>query len=85
MPDTITTEEQYEAALKRIDEMMDAEEGTPEADELSRLADEVEAYEQLHFNPDDWTCTCIDFKGEDPFCRMHGHRRRERHAPEDPS
>ncbi|MEZ5289827.1 MAG: hypothetical protein R2745_01965 [Vicinamibacterales bacterium] len=38
----------YTAALARIDELMDAVPGTPEADELEVLADLVEHYEEKH-------------------------------------
>jgi HTH-type transcriptional regulator / antitoxin HigA len=41
----IHTEQDYEAALTRIDALMDAEPGTPEGDELDVLADLVEHYE----------------------------------------
>lgn len=71
------TPEQYEAAMARIDELMDAQEGTPEAEELSRLADLANAYEQDNFPIEEYTCTCIDVYGEDPFCKFHGDRRNE--------
>ncbi|MGC1588396.1 MAG: transcriptional regulator, partial [Rhodomicrobium sp.] len=45
----IRTEADHKAALARIDALMDAEVGTPEADELSVLVDLVEAYEAKHF------------------------------------
>lgn len=45
----IRTEADHKAALARIDALMDAAAGTPEADELSVLADLVEAYEAKHF------------------------------------
>lgn len=45
----IRTEADHEAALARIDALMDAEVGSPEADELSVLAELVEAYETKHF------------------------------------
>jgi HTH-type transcriptional regulator/antitoxin HigA len=45
----IRTEADHRAALARIDELMDAEAGTPEADELSVLADLVAIYEAKHF------------------------------------
>jgi len=45
----IKTEEEYEIVLKRIEKLMDAEAGTPEGDELVRLADIVEAYEDEHY------------------------------------
>jgi HTH-type transcriptional regulator / antitoxin HigA len=45
----IRTETDHRAALARINELMNAEAGTPEADELSVLADLVEVYETKHF------------------------------------
>ena len=45
----IRTEADHEAALVRIAELMSAEAGTPEGDELDVLATLVEAYEQKHF------------------------------------
>jgi HTH-type transcriptional regulator/antitoxin HigA len=42
-------EEELQAALRRIDEILDAPEGTPEYDELIVLSDRVEAYEALHY------------------------------------
>ncbi|KJS27561.1 MAG: hypothetical protein VR75_02495 [Hyphomonadaceae bacterium BRH_c29] len=45
----IRTEADHKAALARIDGLMDAAAGTPEADELSVLADLVEAYEAKQF------------------------------------
>ena len=45
----IRTEADHKAALARIDALMDAVAGTAEADELSVLADLVEAYEAKHF------------------------------------
>ena len=44
----IRTEKDYEAALARIDELMDAELGSPEGDELDVLVDLVELYESKH-------------------------------------
>ena len=44
----IRTEHDYEAALARVDELMDAEFGTPEGEELDVLVDMVEAYESVH-------------------------------------
>jgi HTH-type transcriptional regulator/antitoxin HigA len=44
----IRTEEEYQAALARIDALMDAEFGTPDGDELDVLADLVELYEARH-------------------------------------
>ena len=41
----IRTEEDLERALARIDEIFDAEAGTPESDELDLLSDLVELYE----------------------------------------
>lgn len=45
----VRTEADHKAALARIDALMDAAAGTPEADELSVLAELVEAYEAKHF------------------------------------
>jgi HTH-type transcriptional regulator/antitoxin HigA len=44
----IRTEADYTAALARIDELMDAELGTPEGEELDVLTDLVELYEARH-------------------------------------
>lgn len=41
----IRTEEEYEAALARVEVLMDAEPGTPEDEELDLLVDLVELYE----------------------------------------
>jgi len=48
----IKTEEDYEDTLKRIESLMDAKKGTPEADELDVLATLVEVYEEQHFPMD---------------------------------
>jgi HTH-type transcriptional regulator/antitoxin HigA len=45
----IKTEDDYNATLRRIDELMDAEPGTEEGEELDILATLVEAYESDHF------------------------------------
>jgi HTH-type transcriptional regulator/antitoxin HigA len=45
----IKTESDYEQALSRIEELMDAETGTPEADELELMATLVEMYEDTHY------------------------------------
>jgi HTH-type transcriptional regulator/antitoxin HigA len=45
----IRTDADHAAALRRIDSLMDARAGTPEADELDVLATLVEAYEDRHF------------------------------------
>jgi HTH-type transcriptional regulator/antitoxin HigA len=45
----IETEADYDAALARAAELMDAEEGTPEADELDVIATLIEAYEDKHY------------------------------------
>jgi HTH-type transcriptional regulator/antitoxin HigA len=44
----IRTETDYEAALARIDALMDAEAGTREGEELDLLTDLVELYETKH-------------------------------------
>jgi len=45
----IRTEEDYEAACKKIDTIFQAEPGTPEDDELEILTVLVDAYEEEHF------------------------------------
>ncbi|MFH1115158.1 MAG: helix-turn-helix domain-containing protein [Pseudomonadota bacterium] len=45
----VRTEEDYEAALARIEEIFDAEPDTPEADELEILAALVEVFERKHY------------------------------------
>lgn len=45
----IRTEEDYDAALARIDMLMNADTGTPEGDELDILVTLVEAYEAKHY------------------------------------
>ena len=45
----IRTEDDYDAALKRIDQLMNAELETPEGDELDILVTLVEAYEAKHY------------------------------------
>lgn len=45
----IRTEENYDVALVRIDQLMNAELGTPEGDELDILVTLVEAYEAKHY------------------------------------
>ncbi|MEA2919066.1 MAG: HTH-type transcriptional regulator / antitoxin HigA [Bradyrhizobium sp.] len=44
----IRSEADYDAALARIDALMDAKAGTPEGDELDVLTDLVELYEERH-------------------------------------
>ena len=44
----IRTEADYAAALARIDELMDAEQGSPKGEELDVLVDLVELYESKH-------------------------------------
>ena len=45
----IKTLEDYEAALAEIEELMNAELGTPEGDRLEILATLIEAYEKEHY------------------------------------
>lgn len=47
----IHTDADYEAALRRIDEIFEAEEGTPEDDELEILSAVVASYERKHYPP----------------------------------
>ena len=45
----IKSTQDYERALARVDELMDAEPDTPEGDELDVLVTLVESYEDKHF------------------------------------
>lgn len=45
----IRTKEDFNKALKRIDEIIDAKQGTPEYDELDIISTLVKAYEDIHF------------------------------------
>ncbi len=49
----ITTAADYEAALERVGELMDAERNTPKGDELEVLSLVVDAYEESQFPMDD--------------------------------
>ena len=48
-PTIIKTEEEYEAALTRVAELMDAQPGSADEQELELFALLVEQYEQEHF------------------------------------
>ena len=45
----IKTEEDYQAALSRLEEIFDATDGTPESDELDVLGLLVDEYEKEHY------------------------------------
>jgi len=45
----ITNDDEYHAALERVDTLMSAAPGTPEAEELSALVDDICDYEDVHF------------------------------------
>ena len=45
----VRTEAQYDAALARITELLDAEINTPEGEELDRITTLVEIYEDEHY------------------------------------
>jgi HTH-type transcriptional regulator/antitoxin HigA len=45
----IRTEAEYEAALARVDTLVDAEPGTPDGDDLNVLVTLVESYEARHW------------------------------------
>jgi HTH-type transcriptional regulator/antitoxin HigA len=52
-PKIIKKEREHKAALARIDQLMDARPGTPQADELELLAALVEIYEEEAFPIDE--------------------------------
>lgn len=45
----IRTESDYDAALAKVEELMDAAPGTPEGDQLDVLVTLIEAYEARHW------------------------------------
>ncbi len=45
----IKTEEEYQKALLRLDQIFDAETGTPEGDELDLLSLLIDNYEKIHY------------------------------------
>jgi len=45
----IHSQSDYESALARVEKLMDAAPGSPEEDELERLAILIEQYEEIHF------------------------------------
>jgi HTH-type transcriptional regulator / antitoxin HigA len=49
MTKRIETEEEFDQALKRFNEVFDALDGTPEGDEAHMLADLIEAYDNEHY------------------------------------
>ena len=49
----IKTEEDYEAALKRLEQIFHAQENTPEGDEAELLTVLIEKYEDEHYPIDD--------------------------------
>ena len=79
----IRTEEDYEAALARIDDILDAKPDTPEGDELDVLADLVVMYEDRHYpiGPPDLLGAinfCIEDKGftQDDLISIIGSRQK---------
>ena len=46
---TIQNEAQYQAAVARVSELMDAEEGTPEIEELRKLGNIIDDYAAIHY------------------------------------
>lgn len=49
MKRSIKTEEEFDEALKRFNEIFDAPAGTPEGDEAGLLANLIEAYDNKHY------------------------------------
>ena len=48
----INTKEQYDSAMKRIEEIFDAKPDTKEFEELKVLGEAISKYEDKHFNMD---------------------------------
>jgi HTH-type transcriptional regulator/antitoxin HigA len=49
----IRTEEEYDLAIERMEEIFDAKNDTPEGDELDLLILVISAYEDIHYQIDD--------------------------------
>ncbi|MCW8827605.1 MAG: hypothetical protein OQK94_00965 [Gammaproteobacteria bacterium] len=49
MTTKIENETDYELALKRVEELWNAELNTPEGKELDELVDRIEEYEAVHY------------------------------------
>jgi HTH-type transcriptional regulator / antitoxin HigA len=87
----IRSEEDYEAVLAEIDELMDAEPGTSEGDRLDVLVTLVEAYEARHWEidlPDPVEAIRVRMEAHDPSaCQGSRPRRGCPHSgtTEDPS
>jgi HTH-type transcriptional regulator/antitoxin HigA len=67
---TIHTEEDYNAAMGRIEVLMDAESDTPEGDELEILATLVHVYEEINHpieapDPIEFIKNVMEFRGYD--------------------
>jgi len=61
----ITTEEEYEAALKRVESLWVAEDGSSEADELHSLVLAIEEWDDEHYPIDPPTAeAAIEFRRE---------------------
>lgn len=68
----IRTEADHETALARVDELMDAEPGSPEGRELDVLVDRVDLYESRH-EPIGWPdpVAAIEFRMEQAGLSPH--------------
>ena len=62
-PQTILTEDEYQRAMTRIDQIFHAAPGTPEGEELETLWSLAEAYESIHYPMKDPTpSAAIEFR-----------------------
>lgn len=68
----MTTEQQYDAALRAIEALWTAPAGSPEAEQLERLVTLVEAYEATHYpiDPPD-PIDAITFRMEQAGLSLH--------------
>ena len=77
----INSEEELDAALERIGQLLRSKEGTPEFEELQSLTNLVIAYEAIHYpvpdpSPTDWVQGRLDALGlsEDALVPIIGNR-----------
>lgn len=46
---SINSEQEYQAALKAIEQLLEAEPGTPEGEEFEALSQLIEEYDDIHY------------------------------------
>ena len=81
----IRSEADYNAALARIDTLMDAEPGTHEGEELDVLTDLVERYEAKHVRLSSFVCSKRDCRRGTSYHSLAVAQRFPKCSPENDS